>query len=96
MSKGSVKAPVTASPLLPAATRLLCTSNGSCDLWQLGQHAPLSGNRGGTAAGGHFGGGLPSAALASRSKWQTQQRGEGCTVDLIQVCFKFEFLSNDV
>ena len=57
--------------------RMLCSSNGSCDVWQLGQHAPL---RLGALGGG---GGGAGHAIASRSKWQTQQRGEGHPVDLV-------------
>ena len=77
---GAKKAPSLPSlhATIPSPVRMLCSGNGSCDVWQLGQHAPL---RPGGAGGG--GGGGAGHAIASRSKWQTQQRGEGHPLDLI-------------
>ena len=55
--------------------RMLCTSNGECDVWQLGQNINLRQVGYATNPVG--------SAMASRSKWQTQQQGEGFPVDLI-------------
>ncbi|GAX82503.1 hypothetical protein CEUSTIGMA_g9930.t1 [Chlamydomonas eustigma] len=56
-------------------SRLLTSSNDVCDVWQLGQHIPLRlGSKGHSSSG--------SGALTSRSRWYTQEQGEGVPVEL--------------
>ncbi len=53
--------------------RLLCASNGSCDVWQLGSCDARQLRSGGSAG----------SSIASRSRWHTPHPGEGCPLDLV-------------